>query len=86
MDWPSMGPDMNPIEHIWVQMSFWIRDKEYPPCNLAELRQAVRQAWRAVRPRRVRTLVESMPRLVRAVLAARGDTPDISNSIALVIT
>ena len=72
MDWPSMGPDMNPIEHVWDQISIWIQDMERPPCNLAESRQAVRQTWRAVRPRRVRTLAESMPHHVQAVLAARG--------------
>ena len=43
-----------------------------PPPELAELNNAVRQAWAAVRPGRVRTLVERMPRRVRALLAARG--------------
>ena len=40
--------------------------------SVAELNNAVHQAWTAVRPGRVRTLVESMPRRVRAFLAARG--------------
>ena len=43
-----------------------------PAANVAELNNAVRQAWAAVRPGRVRTLVNSMPRRVRALLAARG--------------
>ena len=72
MDWPARSPDMNPIEHVWDQMSVWIRDMDDPPSTVAELQNAVRQVWAAVRPGRVRTLVESMPRRVRALMAARG--------------
>ena len=72
MDWPARSPDMNPIEHVWDHMSVWIRDMDDPPSTVAELNNAVHQAWAAVRPGRVRTQVESMPRRVRALLAARG--------------
>ena len=43
-----------------------------PPSTVAELNNAVHQAWAAVWPGREHTLVESMPRRVRALLAARG--------------
>ena len=71
MDWPARSPDMNPTEHIWDQMSVWIQDMDDPTFNVAELNNAVRKAWAALRPGRVRTLVESMPRRVRALHAAR---------------
>ena len=72
MDWPARSPVMNPIEHVWDQMSVWIRDMDDPASTVAELNNAVYQAWAAVWPGRVRTLAESMPRRVRALLAARG--------------
>ena len=72
MDWPAQSPDMNPIEHVGDQMSVWIRDMDDPTSTVAELNNTVCQAWAAVRPGRVRTLVESMPRRVSALLAARG--------------
>ena len=72
MDWPIRSPDMNPIEHVWDQMSVWIRDMDDPPSTVAELNNAVRQAWDAVWQGRVQTVVESMPRRVSALLAARG--------------
>ena len=72
MDWPARSLDMNLIEHVWDQMSVWIRDMDDPPSTVAELNNAARQLWAAVRLGRVRTLVESMPRHIRALLAARG--------------
>ena len=68
MDWPARSPDMNPIEHVWDQMSVWSRDMDDPPSTVAEVNNAVRQAWAAVRLGKARTLVESMPRRVRALL------------------
>ena len=72
MDWPARSPDMNPIDHVWDQMSVWIWDMDDPPSTVAELNNAVCQAWAAVWPGRLRTLVESMPHPVRALLVARG--------------
>ena len=34
IDWPTRSPDMNPIEHVWDQMSVWIRDMDDPPSTV----------------------------------------------------
>ena len=62
MDGQVQSPDMSPIEHVWDQMSIWIRDMDDRPSTVAELNNAVHQAQAAVWPGRVRTLVKSMPR------------------------
>ena len=49
-DWPTRGPDMNPIEHVWDQMSVWIPDMDDPASNVAQINNVVHQAWAAVRP------------------------------------
>ena len=43
MDWQARSPNMNPIEHVWDQMSVWIRDLDDPQSTVAERNNAVRQ-------------------------------------------
>ena len=43
MDWPALN--MNPKEHVWDQMSIWVRDMDPPRSNLAKLHQAAGQAF-----------------------------------------
>ena len=74
MDWPAKIPDMNPTptEHIWDQMAIHIRDMNNPPTTQQQLPDAVMAAWDALRPKRLRSLLKSMPRRVCAVQYARG--------------
>ena len=72
MDWLAKSPDMNPIEHLWDQMAVYIRDMDNPPTTLHQLLDALLAAWDALRPERLRSLVRSMLRRARALLAAHG--------------
>ena len=72
MDWPARSPDVNTIEHVWDQISVWIRDMDDPPSTVTELNNAIRQAWAIVWHERVWTLFKSLPSCVWALLATRG--------------
>ena len=72
LPWPPLSPDLNPIEDVWAMMA-----REWQPQNertVAALERHVRDVWGSVerRPGIIRRVVESMPRRLEAVIAARG--------------
>ena len=72
LTWPPNSPDLNPIEHLWDVLKKQVRSMEAPPRNLQDLKDLLLTSW-CQRPQDTfRGLVESTPRRVRAVLAARG--------------
>ena len=63
--WPSLSPDMNPIEHVWDQIGRNINELD-PPCqNLNELRAALIAQRRMFPQNKLRRLVQSMRRRVQ---------------------
>jgi len=49
-----------------------VRSRQSASQTLQELLQALEQEWGRIRQDRIRRLIESMPRRVRAVLQANG--------------
>jgi transposase len=43
--WPSMSPDLNPIEHIWDILSRRIQAGEPPVQNIRQLEEALHREW-----------------------------------------
>ena len=72
MEWPAVSPDMNPIENMWSEVTRTMDASANQPTNLAELRQAVIDAWQALPLQTLATLIDSMPRRVQALYDARG--------------
>lgn len=72
MEQPARSPDLNPIEHIWSDMSRELNNMDNPPQNLAELRAALVNIWRDIGVQRLVNLVDSMPRRLGAVMRAWG--------------
>ena len=71
LDWPGNSPDLNPIEHLWRRLKTLVEDKK--PSNKTELIEATIESWHhVIRPEELQSLVFSMPRRCRAVVAARG--------------
>ena len=74
--WPPFSPDLNPIECVWNMIKNWI-ERRYPKVGGREysydnLRQQVQEAWDAVSPEYLQSLVDSMGVRCQAVIEAEG--------------
>ena len=70
MDWASMSPDMNPIEHLWG-----ILKRKVEVCkvsNNCHFRDVVMEEWKSIPVATCEALVNSMPRRVKTVLDNDG--------------
>jgi len=80
MEWPPNSPYMNPIENLWshikLELHWRYPDTKYLAGSPAVIRQILKrrllEVWWAIGEDVLNGLVESMPRRVRALLAAKG--------------
>ena len=70
MDWPSMSPDLNPIEHRWGILKRKVEVSKVS--NIRQLRDVVIEDWKSDPVATCEALVNSMPRRVKAVLDNDG--------------
>ncbi len=69
MDWPSMSPDLNPIEHLWGILKQKVEERKVS--NIHQLRDVVMEEKRTP-VATCEALVNSMPKGVKAVLENNG--------------
>ncbi len=70
MDWPSMSPDLNPIEHLWGILKQKV--EEHKVSNIHQLRDVVMEEWKRNPVATCEALVNSVPKRVKAVLENNG--------------
>ncbi len=70
MDWPSMSPDLNSIEHLWGILKQKV--EEHKVSNIHQLRDVVMGEWKRTPVATCEALVNSMPKRVKAVLENNG--------------
>jgi hypothetical protein len=71
--WPSISPDLNPIENVWAWMKDYVEHVQ--PDSEHKLREAIRAAWRDFPIEHTKALMESMPaRLQRCLELGGGRT------------
>ncbi len=70
MDWPSMSPDLNPIEHLWGIRKRKVEERKVS--NIHQLRDVVMEEWKRTPVATCEALVNSMPKRVKAVLENNG--------------
>ena len=70
LDWPPNSPDLNPIENMWRTLQKRVcKEKNRNAKNLFEIAE---QIWNAIPTEEMRSLIDSMPRRVQAVISAKG--------------
>jgi transposase len=69
-DWPANSPDQNVVENFWgiVQDRVYARE----PRTVDALKRIIREEWEAIEMKTLRSLVDSMPRRLDAIIAADG--------------
>jgi len=72
MNWPSLSPDMSPIEHVWDMLGRRVKARFPQPNNVQELTHALVQEWRQIPQQQIANLVLSMRRRCLACVAADG--------------
>ena len=72
LEWPAQSPDLNPIEHLWHHLKSQLQQYETPPKGVHELWERVEKEWNEISPEVCQTLIESMPRRIKAVIKANG--------------
>ena len=72
MEWAAQSPDLNSIKHLCSHLKKKLGEYENPPVGITELWKRVEKAWNNISASVCQNLIESMPRRVLAVLAAKG--------------
>ncbi len=70
MDWPSMSPDLNPIEHLWGILKQNVEERKVS--NIHQLCDVVMEEWKRTSVANCEALVNSMPKRLKAVLENNG--------------
>lgn len=68
--WPSMSPDLNPIEHLWGILKRQV--EHHSPSNNQALKDVILEEWKKIDVAKCCQLVHSMPRRLGAVIANNG--------------
>ena len=70
LPWPSQSPDLNPIEHLWDEVSR--RMKGSSRLSQKQYEQKVMDVWSEISSSYIQKLINSMPRRLAAVMKAKG--------------
>ncbi len=72
LDWPAQSPDLNPIEHLWDELERRLRTRPSHPTSVPDLTNTSLEEWSNIPIDTLLNIVDSLPRRVEAVIAAKG--------------
>ncbi len=70
MDWPSMSPDLNPIDHLWGILKRKVEERKVS--YIHQLRDVIVEEWKRTTVVTCEALVNFIPKRVKAVLKNNG--------------
>ncbi len=70
MAWPTVTPDLNPIEHLWGILKQKVKERKVS--NIHQLRDVIMQEWKRTPVVTCEALVNSMSKSVKVVLENNG--------------
>ncbi len=70
MDWPSMSPDLNPIEYLWGILKRKVEERKVS--NIHQLSDVIMKEWKRTPGATCEALVNSMIKRVKAELENNG--------------
>lgn len=70
MTWPPQSPDLNPIELLWDELDRKVRTE--CPTSKTNLWNILQNEWKNIEAEKISKLIERMPRIVEAVIKAKG--------------
>ena len=71
LEWPSQSSDLNPIEHLWVELKKCVRASR--PTNLTQLHQLCQEEWAKIHPTYCGKFVEGYPKRLTQVKQFKGN-------------
>lgn len=74
MDWPSLSPDLNPMENVWGHLARKVYANGRQYFSTKDLTTAIEQAWYELSPEVMQNLVLSMENRVFEVIKGNGNT------------
>ncbi len=70
LDWPGDSPDLNPIEGVWSLLKGRINKLRPKPYTRKQIEKAIQKEWDSLKPMNIKTLIDSTPARIKAVLTA----------------
>ncbi len=70
IQWPSMSPDLSPIEHLWGILKRQV--EHHSPSSIQSLKEVIPEEWKKIDLVKCCQLVHSMPRGLGAVIKNHG--------------